>query len=112
MLVGEREQPRAGARAGARRVGEVLAAAGADLDLGGDQLAGDRLGEQVVVLAGRVQLLEALLELERLGVESANSSSSPTVKSVEDSKTSRARSRSSALSGLMAASPGLAAHVR
>ena len=44
------------------------AAAGADLDFGGDQLTDDVLGELGAV-GGRLQRLEAVRQLERLGVE-------------------------------------------
>ena len=47
---------------------EAGAAAGADLDLGCDQLADDVLGE-VGAIGGRLQRLEPVRELERLGVE-------------------------------------------
>jgi len=42
---------------------------GSDLDLGVDQLPANGGRELVVGLGGLVQLLEAVLELERLGVE-------------------------------------------
>src|SRR6185312_13239899 len=43
--------------------------AGADLDLGGDQLARCRLRQQGVLLRGGVEILKAVLQLERGGVE-------------------------------------------
>jgi hypothetical protein len=51
------------------RLTEALGPARADLDLGGDQLAGGRLGQDLVALAGGVELLEAVLELERRRVD-------------------------------------------
>jgi hypothetical protein len=52
-----------------QRVGEVLAAPGADLDLRLDELAGDRRGEDGIAgLGGVAQLLEARDELERLRI--------------------------------------------
>jgi hypothetical protein len=52
------------------RVRERRALPRADLDLGRDQLAGDRLREwRVGAFRGIAQLLESLDELERLGVE-------------------------------------------
>ena len=74
---------------------DVLAAAGADLDLGGDQLAGDRVGEHVV--AGRRRRAAPRscgTSSSVAGSTSAHSSSIPTVRSWEVSKTSRAASRS------------------
>ena len=50
-------------------VGDVLPAAGADLDLGRDQLAADRNGEHGVGGAGVAQLLELGDQLERLGMD-------------------------------------------
>ena len=52
----------------AARLGEVGAAAGAHLDLGGDQLA-DEVRLELGAARRRLQLLEAVDELERLGVE-------------------------------------------
>ena len=49
-------------------VGERVAAAGADLDLGGDQLA-DEVRLELRPLRRLLQLLEAVDEVERLGVE-------------------------------------------
>ena len=52
------------------RVVDVLAAAGDDLDLRGDELARDRGGEDRIALGGGVaQLLEARHEVERLRIE-------------------------------------------
>ena len=67
--LGEREQPPARLLLLGARVGDVLAAAGADLDLGRDQLAGDRVGEHRVARAGVAQLLEPGDQLERLGMD-------------------------------------------
>ena len=50
------------------RLGEVFAAAGPDLDLGGDQLADEVLVERGA-LRHRLELLEAVVEVERLRVE-------------------------------------------
>ena len=75
---------------------KLSARPGADLDLGGDQLARRRVGQHLVRPTGGVELLEAVLELEAGGSRIANSSSRPIVKSVEDSNLSRARSRSRA----------------
>ena len=50
------------------RVGERVAAAGADLDLGGDQLA-DQVRLELGPLRRLLELLEAVDEAERLGVE-------------------------------------------
>ena len=65
----QREQPGAVLALERCRIGEGLAAARADLDLGGDQLAGGRDGEHLVLLGRVIELLEAVLELERLGVD-------------------------------------------
>ena len=65
----QREEPGAALALALERLGEGLRAARADLDLGGDQLAGRRLGQQLVGLAGGVDVLEAVLELERLRVD-------------------------------------------
>jgi hypothetical protein len=51
------------------RVREVLAAAGANLDLRLDQLAGDRLDQQLVLGGGIAQLGEAMIERARTRVE-------------------------------------------
>ena len=68
--LGEGEEPVARVALAAQRVVDVLAAARADLDLAGDELAGDRLGEHRVVGGGEVaQLLEARHEVQRRGVE-------------------------------------------
>ena len=67
--IDQREEPVAAVRWSGDRLGEALGPAGADLDLGGDQLAGGGLGQHLVLLAGRVDVLEAVRELERLRVE-------------------------------------------
>jgi hypothetical protein len=67
--LGEGEEPAAAVALQGDRLREPLGAAGADLDLGVDQLAGRRLGEHLVPLAGSVEVLEAVLELERLRVD-------------------------------------------
>ena len=85
---GEREQPVATLLLARDRVGEVGALAGADLDLGGDQLPGDRVGEHVVALASSARSSNAFTSESVLGSSSPNSSSRPTVKSVEDSNIS------------------------
>jgi hypothetical protein len=51
------------------RLGEGLRAAGADLDLGGDQLPRRRFRQHLVPLAGGEDVLEAVLQLQRLRVE-------------------------------------------
>ena len=61
----EREQPPAPVALQGHRGGEVGAAARADLDLGGDQLAGDRVREHGVGLGGVAELLEPRHEAER-----------------------------------------------
>jgi hypothetical protein len=66
---GEREQARARVALPRDRVGEALAAAGADLDLGADQLARDGLGQHRVLLRETAQLLEAVVEGQRPWVE-------------------------------------------
>jgi hypothetical protein len=66
---GEREQPLAGLALAAERVGQVLAAPGADLDLAADELAGDRVGQDRVVGRRVAQLLEARHELECVRVK-------------------------------------------
>ncbi len=53
-VAGEREQPAPALVLALERVGEVLALAGADLDLRGDQLAGDRVGQHVVARGRRL----------------------------------------------------------
>ena len=70
-VVGRREgeQAAAGVVLAATGVLEVLAAAGADLDLAVDQLAGDGLGQHVVGHRRVVQLHEAVGELEAVGVD-------------------------------------------
>ena len=51
-LLGQREQAPAAVALRCDRRRQVLAAAGADLDLRGDQLAGDRVGEHRVSRRG------------------------------------------------------------
>ena len=63
-LLGDAEQPRPPRPLPLRRIREGLAATGADLDLGVDQLALDRRGELGVAQAGGPHLLEAVLEVE------------------------------------------------
>ena len=71
------------------RVGEGLAAARPDLDLGRDQLA-DEMRLELGALRGRLQLLEAVRRATSVsGSRIANSSSTATVKSVADSNCSR-----------------------
>jgi hypothetical protein len=65
----ETEETLAGFALKGDRVSERLAPAGADLDLGPDQLAGHRLGEDRVRLGRIAQFLEALVEREGLRVE-------------------------------------------
>ena len=69
VRAGEREQPPP--RLGLARAGvvDVRAPAGPDLDLGRDQLAGDRRHEHGIPHGGVAQQLEAGDERERLGVE-------------------------------------------
>ena len=69
LLAGEREEPAAGLLLAGAGVGDVGAGAGADLDLGGDQLAGDRVHEDVVGLPRALEVLEARDELQRLRVD-------------------------------------------
>jgi hypothetical protein len=69
VALGEREQAAARVVLAGAGVGDVLPAAGADLDLGLDQLAGDRVAEDRVLLAGGAQLLEARDERERDRIE-------------------------------------------
>jgi hypothetical protein len=69
VLAGEREQARARRPLARERIGEVLATARGDLDLGADQLARDRTGEHVVGVGVRPQLVVALDERARLGIE-------------------------------------------
>jgi hypothetical protein len=69
-LGGEREQAPAAVALGEQRRGEVVAATGADLDLRGDQLPGERVREDGIGRRGGVaQLLEARHERERRRVE-------------------------------------------
>ena len=63
------EQPRPPLSLPRGRVGEVSSPPGADLHLGGDQLAGRRLGQDLVLQAGRVDVLVAVLQLQRGRVE-------------------------------------------
>jgi hypothetical protein len=66
----EREQPHSHVALARDRVVEVLAPAGADLDLGRDQLACDRLRQHAVLRdRGVAQFLEPRHELERPAVE-------------------------------------------
>jgi hypothetical protein len=61
MVGGQREQPPAPVPLSQDRGGQIFSPSGPDLDLGGDQLAGDGIGENWVLAAGRGrQLLEAL----------------------------------------------------
>ncbi len=70
VLLGEREQPAAVLALAGERVVEVRAGAGDDLDLAGDQLAGDVLVQQRVARAGGVaELFEAGHHLQRRGVQ-------------------------------------------
>jgi hypothetical protein len=69
VRIGEREQPRPHLALAADRVVQVVAAPRADLDLAGDQLAGDRLGQLRVVGGGVAQLLEARHHVQRGRVE-------------------------------------------
>ena len=66
---GECEQPPPAIPLVGDRVVKVLAAPGADLDLGRDQLARDRVGEHRIRRRGVAQVLEALDEVERAGIE-------------------------------------------
>ena len=79
VLVGEREEAAARLVLAPAGVGEVLAAAGADLDLRGDQLARDRVAEQRVCRPASRRRSNAGDQLERVGSRRANSSSMPTV---------------------------------
>ncbi len=66
LFAGQGEQPSAALALAAQRVGKVLAAAGDDLDLRGDQLTRDRLRQQRIALAGTgAQLLEARYQIQR-----------------------------------------------
>ena len=69
VLGGQGEQPATALALALGGLGEGLPPPGPDLDLGVDQLAAHRGGELVVGLRGVSQLLEAVLELQRLGVE-------------------------------------------
>jgi hypothetical protein len=69
MALGEREQAAARFLLLGARVGDVQALARADLDLRGDQLAGDRVGQHRVAHAGVAQVLETRDQLQRLGIE-------------------------------------------
>ena len=94
---GQREQPPAQVALGGPGGGEVLTAAGADLDLGGDQLArrSTRASTASSAAASRSSLEARRPARGSRDRARANSSSSPTVKSVEASKAARAVSRSS-----------------
>ena len=93
---GQGEQAGAVLALAGQRVGQVGAAAGGDLDLGLDQLAGHRLGQHRV-RPGRRRAAPrtAAPGPASAGSRMPNSSSMPTVKSSEASKTSRARVMSS-----------------
>ena len=65
----EREQAAAALVLALECVGEVRALAGTDLDLGGDQLTGDRAGQHVVAVPPSAQRLERVDQGQRLGVE-------------------------------------------
>ena len=67
--LGEREQPRPMLALKLHRPGEALRAPGADLDLRGDQLPGRRLGQQLVLQAGGVEVLEAVAQVEALRID-------------------------------------------
>jgi hypothetical protein len=67
--LGQLEQARAPVELALLGLGEALASPGADLDLRRDQLAGRGERELGVVAARRLQLLEAVLQLEGLGVD-------------------------------------------
>jgi hypothetical protein len=67
----EPEQPRARLALARQGVREGLAPVRADLDLRRDQLSSHASREDLVALRGRAQLLEALHERARLGVEDA-----------------------------------------
>jgi hypothetical protein len=68
-LGGEAKQAHARLALALDRIGEAFGLPGADLDLGLDQLAGDRLPEHGVGGAGLPQLLEAVVERQRVRVE-------------------------------------------
>src|SRR4051812_22459237 len=68
-LARQREQPPARLALAGEGVRKRVALRRADLDLGGVQLAGDALLEDVVRAARFVDLLEALRERQRVGVE-------------------------------------------
>jgi hypothetical protein len=59
---GQREQAPAAVVLELERVGEVRSLAGADLDLGRDQLPRNRVGEHVVALSLGLDLLEPVDE--------------------------------------------------
>ena len=67
-LVGELVQLLAALAEPRRGLVEGVAAAGADLDLGGDQLADEVLLERRALRRG-LQVLEAVGQVERLGIE-------------------------------------------
>ena len=66
-----RQPEQAGARLALAlgRVGEALALPGPDLDLRADQLPGHRLGQHRIGSGGLLQLVEALVERQRVGFE-------------------------------------------
>ncbi len=67
---GERKQAVAAVALAGEGVGEISAGAGDDLDLRGDELAGDVLAKQGIAEERQVaELLEAGNEIERGGVE-------------------------------------------
>ena len=67
--LGQREQPPAALVLALERVTEVLTLAGADLHLGGDQLAGEGVDQEVVGVRLRSDLLEDVGQRERVRVE-------------------------------------------
>ena len=69
ISLGQREQPRAALALALDRLGEGLRPARADLDLGVDQLAGGRLGQQLVLQAGARTGPRSRGELERLRID-------------------------------------------
>jgi hypothetical protein len=66
---GQAEQPRARLALALRRLGEALALARADLDLRLDQLSGNGFGQHGVRRRRLLQLVEPLVERQRLRVE-------------------------------------------
>src|SRR6202034_4682469 len=70
LLARERKQAPASLALSGERVSEILAAPGDDLDLRGDQLAGNRLSQERIARdRGVAQLLKARHEVVRDGVE-------------------------------------------